>query len=157
LWRGLIHNRIILVIASFVIAAVLMTATVVLLGASIPRAQLVGDLTSNYQYDYGGYGSGFIIQVHGYIYNTGPVGCFAVVIIKLSDDRGWTSETPVNLSWMPVNGVEFVFEDVQCPAYYDGEAFDYETLSIELEFVLYDPMENDVYDFGWNLSPLIRE
>ena len=100
--RGLIHNRIILATASIAIIAVLVTSTVLLLAASSPKPQLAGDLTSNYTYD--GEGPDYIIQVHGYIYNTGSVGCFAVATIKLSDDRGWSSETPVNLSWMPVSG-----------------------------------------------------
>lgn len=146
LWRGLIHNRIILVFASIAIAAILMTSTLLLLEASNLKPQLVGDLTSGYHYDWDGEGSYYIIQVHGYIYNTGPIGCFAVAIIKLSDNRGWTSETPVNLSWMPVNGVELVFEDIRSPATFSGENFDYETVNIELEYEFYDPMENDVYE-----------
>ena len=58
----------------------------------------------------------------------------------------------MNLSWMPVSGVVYVFENIQCPASYDGERFDYNTVSIELEFSFYDPMENDEYDYWVFLS-----
>lgn len=147
LWKELMINRIVLIIASIAIAFTLIVGTILILGASKPEPQLVGDLIIDYHHDYGGEDDSYTIQVHGYIYNAGPVGCFVVAIIELSDDRGWTSEIPVNLSWMPVNAVEYIFEDIQCPASYGGEAFDYETVSIELEFAFYDPMENNEFDF----------
>lgn len=138
-------NRIIIVVVSIVIAVVIIAAAIYAVGALKPRPQLVGDLTTNYHY--GDLGDGnYTVQVHGHIYNLGPVGCFVEVVIKLSDHRGWTSETTANLSWMPVNEIEYIFEDVQCPGQYDGEIFDYQAINLELEFVVYDPMSNDVYD-----------
>lgn len=142
-WRDELKlNRIILIAATVVIVIVIIAAAIYAAGALRPRPELVGDLdTSHYSSD--GSDGYYTIKLAGYVYNVGPVACFANVTYMLTDNRGWSYENTSNIGWMPVNEAQYVDVLIEYPvSFRDVEIHTHpilQNIHVELKFEFYDP------------------
>jgi hypothetical protein len=134
-------NRIILIAATVVIVLVIMAATIYAAGALKPRPELVAVLEIYPTPFDDGSDGWYRMRCSGYIFNVGPVGCFAEVNLSLSDDRGWSYEITEILRWMPAGGSTDFYDGFDLPTVFNEQEADLDGVQLTANFRYLDSEE----------------
>lgn len=140
-------NRIVTVMSAAVVIMAIIVATAVLLPKDRRDSTLTGNIMLSHVSGDSSDGN-YTLQLTSYVYNKGPMGCWANITFVLSDSRGWSMEHTIDEGWMPANQyadmnnyLSFPFD---YPVTFNGISMGWPVslsdIHVSLEYDLYDPV-----------------